>query len=208
MRIAPVLVPHLRHPSSALWADAALAAMVTHNDYASNAACVAFVNLLWECLRLERPPAAKWWVDTFCDVMEPLEGETAYRPRVPGETYVGPIGRYTRQRVLAALEAGTPTVEACNGWYSGAFLMETIPCVLCILARHGQDAEEAIVRAVNDTRDNDSVAAIVGAAVGALHGAAKLPPRWREGLLGRTAAHDDGKVFELIGRARAAFWER
>ena len=39
-----------------------------------------------------------------------------------------------------------------------------------ILMRHGEDPEEAIVRAVHDTQDNDSIAAIVGAAVGALHG--------------------------------------
>jgi ADP-ribosylglycohydrolase len=45
-----------------------------------------------------------------------------------------------------------------------------VPSVLHILAMHGDDAEEAIVRAVNDTRDNDTTAAIVGAAVGALHG--------------------------------------
>ena len=37
--------------------------------------------------------------------------------------------------------------------------------------------EEAIVRAVNDTRDNDTIAAIVGAAVGALHGKSALPDR-------------------------------
>jgi ADP-ribosylglycohydrolase len=72
--------------------------------------------------------------------------------------------------------------------------------------RHGHDPEEAIVRAVNDTRDNDTVAAIVGAAVGALHGADALPRRWREGLLGRTRFDDDGHVFELIEEARRAFW--
>lgn len=32
MRIAPILIPHLRQPSPALWADAALAGMITHND--------------------------------------------------------------------------------------------------------------------------------------------------------------------------------
>ena len=32
MRIPPVIVPHLRDPSPALWADAALCAMITHND--------------------------------------------------------------------------------------------------------------------------------------------------------------------------------
>jgi ADP-ribosyl-[dinitrogen reductase] hydrolase len=79
--------------------------------------------------------------------------------------------------------------------------------VLYILPRHAHDAEEAIVRAVNDTHDNDTVAAIVGAAVGALHGRRALPGRWQAGLLGRTRESDDGRVFELIDAARERFWE-
>jgi len=35
---------------------------------------------------------------------------------------------------------------------------------------HARDPEEAIVRAVNDTKDNDTIAAIAGAGVGVLHG--------------------------------------
>ncbi|HEU4630236.1 MAG TPA: ADP-ribosylglycohydrolase family protein, partial [Gemmatimonadaceae bacterium] len=58
---------------------------------------------------------------------------------------------------------------------------------------------------VNDTYDNDTIAAIVGAAVGALHGVDALPARWRTGLLGRTRAADDGRVFELIELARTRF---
>src|SRR5262249_52108449 len=86
----------------------------------------------------------------------------------------------------------------CNRWHSGAYLLETVPSVLLILARHGDDPEEAIVRAVNDTRDNDTIAAIVGAAMGALHGESNLPLRWRDGLLGRTSADDDGHVQKLV----------
>jgi ADP-ribosylglycohydrolase len=94
-----------------------------------------------------------------------------------------------------------PTVDACESWYSGAFLLETVPSVLYVLARHAEDPEEAIVRAVNDTRDNDTAAAIVGAAVGALHGRRALPDRWQRNLLGRTREDDDGRVFELIEQA-------
>lgn len=101
---------------------------------------------------------------------------------------------------------GGMALEACNGWYSGAYLRETLPSVLYILMRHGHDPEEAIVRAVNDTRDNDTVAAIVGAAVGALHGGAALPKRWRRGLTGRTAERDDGRIDTLLAEARRAFW--
>ena len=50
------------------------------------------------------------------------------------------------------------------------------------------DPEDAIVRAVNDTSDNDTIAAILGAAMGALHGREALPERWMAGLSGRTGA--------------------
>lgn len=54
----------------------------------------------------------------------------------------------------------------------------------------------------NDTRYNDTVAAIVGAALGALHGKRAIPSRWLTGLLGRTTEDDDGFVFDLIEQAR------
>jgi ADP-ribosylglycohydrolase len=72
--------------------------------------------------------------------------------------------------------------------------------------RHGNDPEEAIVRAVNDTKDNDTIAAITGAAVGSLHGKEAIPKRWIENLSGRTTDSDDGRIFELIEEARVAFW--
>jgi ADP-ribosylglycohydrolase len=96
--------------------------------------------------------------------------------------------------------------DAGNAWYSGAYLLETVPTVIYILMRHGHDPEEAIVRAVNDTKDNDTVAAIVGAAVGALHGRSGLPARWIDNLLGRTTECDDGRVFVLLQEARQKWW--
>jgi len=48
------------------------------------------------------------------------------------------------------------------------------------------------------TKDNDTIAAIVGAAVGALHGRSGLPGDGVQDLLGRTAAADDGRVFALL----------
>ena len=115
--------------------------------------------------------------------------------------------RAAEEKVPAAYERGLSTLEACESWYSGAYLLETVPCVLYILMRHGDDAETAMVRAVNDTRDNDTIAAIVGAAVGALHGREALPDRWIAKLTGRTTDSDDGRVFELIEQARQRWWE-
>ena len=89
---------------------------------------------------------------------------------------------------------------------SGANLFETVPSVLYILVNHAGNAEEAIIRAVNDTKDNDTIAAIVGAAVGALHGLEGIPGRWIDGLTGRTKKDDDGQVLKLILMAKKAFW--
>lgn len=203
MRIAPVLVPHLAEPSPALWADTALAAMLTHNDAASTSACLAFVRLLWDLLGMSEPPPPDWWLTTYVETARDLEGEAPYRPRGGRhQDYEGPLWRYAEQVVWDAWRRGLGVREACDGWYSGAFLLETVPSVLYILMLHGDDPEEAIVRAVNDTKDNDTVGAIVGAAMGAAHGVDALPRRWREGLLGRTAAADDGRVFELIAQAQ------
>ncbi|MGE5359809.1 MAG: ADP-ribosylglycohydrolase family protein [Bacteroidales bacterium] len=206
MRIAPVLLPHLACPSPALYADALIAATLTHNDYASNACCVAFVNLLWKLLALRDVPSFDWWVATFCDVAVPLEGATSYAPRSPHFTYDGPISEFASHVVREAGEEGLPAVMACNRWYSAAFLMETVPSVLYILGRHGANAEEAIVRAVNDTFDNDTTGAIVGAAVGALHGASALPRRWIDGLSGKTSDCDDGRLQELIAQVKTKWW--
>ncbi len=205
MRVAPVVLPHLRGPSADLWADAVLAGAVTHNDPSSIAACVAFVGLLWEALAMSAPPPAEWWLDRYCERARPLEGAVDLESRRPGSSYRGPIWRFVDTEVREALGQGVTTIEACERWYSGAFLLETVPCALYILARHAGDPEEAIVRAVNDTRDNDTVAAIVGAAVGALHGRRALPDRWQADLLGRTREDDDGRVFELMAMARRRF---
>ena len=207
MRISPILLPHVRQPSPALWVDAALCARVTHCDSSSVSACVAFVGLLWQLLTRDAVPPSSWWPEAFVPAVRELETDATYSPRGGRFTgWEGTLSAFLDHVIPDAVAGDLTTLDACNGWYSGAFLLETVPCVLYILMRHGHDPEEAIVRAVNDTRDNDTVAAIVGAAVGALHGADALPRRWRDGLLGRTRFDDDGHVFELIEEARRVFW--
>ena len=119
--------------------------------------------------------------------------------------FEGTVSEFVVQQLSGALHSGDSSVSVCNKWHSGAYLLETVPSVIAILARYGHDPEHAIVRAVNDTRDNDTVAAIVGAAAGALHGEQALPLRWRNGLLGRTGTDDDRRVQELLELATRRF---
>ena len=200
MRIAPLAL------ASDPWVDTALAAMMTHNDPGSTAACIALVAMLRRLLATRAVPPPEWWLESYVSTARDLEGEASYAPRYGDYMdYRGPIWRFVERHVADAHARARPTVEACAAWGSGAFLLETVPCVVHILMCHADDAEQAIVRAVNDTHDNDTIGAIVGAAVGALHGARGLPARWRDGLLGRTAEADNGRVFGLLDQAERTF---
>jgi ADP-ribosylglycohydrolase len=180
--------------------------MTTHNDNAAISSCVAFVALLWDLLRMDKPPAADWWMERFSRVARELDDGALYEAR--GGTYkdeAAPFAAYLDRVLTDASTKDLSSLDACEAFYSGAYLLETVPCVLYILQKHGHDPEEALVRAVNDTRDNDTVGAIVGAAVGALHGRSKLPQRWLDGLTGRTGSSNDGRMFEIIDLAESQF---
>jgi ADP-ribosyl-[dinitrogen reductase] hydrolase len=203
MRIAPMVIPHLKTATPDLWVDTALCAMLTHNDSGSTASCISFVSMLWQLLKMDTPPDPEWWLETYIAVARELEVGEEYTPRGGAfMDYRGPIWKFAQEKVVAAYRKNLSVVEACNSWNSGAYLLETVPSVIYILMKHGQNMEEAIVSAVNDTNDNDTIAAIVGAAVGALHGRSAIPERWLKNLLGRTSYTDDGRVFELLRKAR------
>jgi ADP-ribosyl-[dinitrogen reductase] hydrolase len=207
MRIAPILIPHLKSGGTGLWIDTALCAMITHNDSASISACIALVAMLWDLLDMKSSPSKEWYLQRYLQVASDLEAGTEYKPRGADFIgYSGPLWKFAEQCIRWADFQKSSVINACNSWYSGAFLLETVPSILYILKQCAQDPEEAIVRAVNDTHDNDTIAAIVGAAVGALHGKDAFPKRWIENLSGRTRESDDGKIFELLAKAKEFFW--
>jgi ADP-ribosyl-[dinitrogen reductase] hydrolase len=125
MRIAPVLIPHLKSPTPELWADAALAAMLTHNDAGSTAACVAFVSMLWDLLAMTAPPAPEWWLETYVRTASELEGDTRYEPRSEAVAYyrgsglaVCPAARWrsVSSGCVGAAMPATPGTRARTCW--------------------------------------------------------------------------------------------
>lgn len=200
MRVAVVPLYQAANPSENLWADALLSSALTHNDSSSTASCVAFAAMIWDLLQMTAPPDPEWWAHRFVEIARPVEGRTHLKSRAPKSTFQGSLCDFIETEVLPAWQQDVPLAEGLNRWYSGAYLLETVPSALYLLMAHAHDPEEAIVRSVNDTWDNDTVAAIVGAAVGALHGEGALPKRWRDGLLARTTADDDGHLFQTLDR--------
>lgn len=207
MRIAPMVIPHLKSNDSGLWTDTALSALITHNDTLSISACIAVINMIWQLFDMTKQPEPNWWIEQYVAIAKDLEQDKIYKPR-GGEfsSYKGFAWKFIQEKVLWAYNKGLTISDACNSWYSGAYLLETIPSVIYILMCYGDNLEEAIVRAVNDTKDNDTIAAIVGAMVGALHGKSKIPERWISNLSGRTTDRDDGKVFKIIEDTKKLWW--
>ena len=205
MRIAPILVPHIAKPTLELWGDITLGAHLTHRDGLSTASCLAFAALLMEAMRKPLPPSGEWWVRRFLAIFSAIEPLTPYRSRQAPINFNGRLSELIADYVIPALDQDLPVADACGKWHSGAYCLETVPSVLYVLARHGNDPHRAILEAVNNTKDNDTIASIVGAALGAVYGIHTFRSEWLDGLAGRTGYDDDEKVFRLIERAGSKF---
>jgi len=207
MRIAPSLLPHLKNPSTDLWESTAIAAATTHKGEAAISSSVAFIAILWDLLSATQTPHQSWWCEKYVQVAKIIEGNAPCPPR-PGSPIASwnrPIWQFVEQQVVPAIQNNQSIVSAQGQWRYGSYILETVPAVLHILALCSNNPDQAIIRAVNDTRDNDTVAAIVGAAVGALHGASKFRSVWLENLSGRIASKDDGTVQKLTDAAVQMF---
>jgi len=208
MRIAPTVLPHLHQGGTQLWIDTAISAAVTHNDPLAIASSVAWVALLWRLLNGDVPESPAEWLETYTEVLCVLDSDQEYDTRVtlgPLHEWRGSLSQLLDTHVKNAIARKTAVRATGPLWHSGAFLLETMPTVLHIVAQHGHDPRDAMLVAVNDTRDNDTIAAIVGAAMGAAHGTSWIPADWREGLLGRVNGDDDGRLFVLIDEAVERF---
>lgn len=206
-RLVPLLLPHLAGGGKGLWADLALATVMTHNDSAALSAGLAWGALLGELLGMAAPPPAAWWLESYLAAAEGLELDPTYRHSGPafrgqgGDTLAGHLKRCLHR----ADEEGWDLVQASAAWGSGGSLLEVLPSVFFILSRHADDPREALRQAVAASRAPDRAASLVGAAVGALHGHDALPQDWVRDLLGRTAEDDDGQVFRLLAMAGRRF---
>jgi ADP-ribosylglycohydrolase len=192
MRFSPLLLPHLRRPSPQLWVELALGTFATHGHPAALAATLAYGHLLWEILRrpVGEAPAPEWWLDEFVGVARELEAEPL--PFVLGGNglpsyfrgFDGYLWEFVDTQVRQAWRRGVSVRDACSlaGFGSGADCIQSVPAVLYVLMHHADSFESAVIAAVNDTKDNDTVASIVGAFTGALHGRRAIRRRWIDGI--------------------------
>jgi len=204
MRIAPVVISYLKSPKENLWADTILDTMMTHNGALAIGSSVAFVNLLYEFLHCKSAPRGGKWLDDFIRVLAAFTGNTEYKIRnAEIETDFSHIAPdFIKQAIDFGFEKGMSIKEFSDYFGSGAYVLETDAMFLYIISKYLDDPQEAILQAVNYTKDNDTIASITGAAMGALYGKKAFKREWIEGLSGRIRENDDGKIFEMIEKTK------
>jgi ADP-ribosyl-[dinitrogen reductase] hydrolase len=192
MRFSPIVLSHLRQPTKNLWSDAVMSAFITHGNTVALSSAVAATHLLWNVL--QRPlgdcPVAEWWLDEYLNVARDLEIGALPVPLntdpIPQwiDGFRGTLCDFLDGPVRNAFRKGVPLYHACSlkGFGSRADCTQTVPAVLYVLMCHADSFEASIIASVNDTKDNDSVAAIVGAFAGALHGKRAIRAKWLHGI--------------------------
>lgn len=82
----------------------------------------------------------------------------------------------------ALFRSGASDEEAARVLGTGVASSESVAAALFTALRYGADSEEALVRAVGLGGDTDTIAAMTGSLVGALHGGEAFPRRWFDAL--------------------------
>jgi len=206
-RIPAVTLPHIAQQSPAFWTDVILATAVTHNDAAAIGASLAFAVIFLELLSMNTSPDPQWRVEKYVAIASQIEtSSNALRPREVqlkrnGQDLSGNLFETMFPHILMRpfLMPARSGIRAPPTFWRRSYRPAH--------PRKGyiDEPSEAIVRAVNDTKDNDSIASIVAAAVGARHGIDIFPQEWKSGLLGRTGADDDGPHFCIIDESIQRF---
>ena len=76
--------------------------------------------------------------------------------------------------------------------------IEAVPCALWIVCTSYRDPEECLIRGVNMGGDTDTVAAMIGDIVGALHGQQWIPARWYDHIEPNSEANlGRGRTFAI-----------
>ncbi len=194
MRIAPVLVTQFINPYEKIYVDAVLATALTHNSSLAVGSSVAFVRMLNGFLYTRDPPGSLNFIDEFAETVEAFTGGAKFEL----SHLSGRISDVLKGALREGLSKGMSIKEFSERFGSSGHLLETDISMLYILANYMANPQEAIIQAVNYTYDNDTIASIVGAAVGALYGRRAFRESWIRGLLGRIREYDDGTVFDLI----------
>ncbi|MBI3925655.1 MAG: ADP-ribosylglycohydrolase family protein [Armatimonadetes bacterium] len=177
-RLPPLLLCRWgSRPGGAAACFVALGAHFTHDDAASAASCMAYAALLWDLMAMTDPPSPDFYLNRFQEVLGELEVDKTYPAHTPRfDGWEGRLSEFLSLAIPEARRRGLSAGAAHKEWGSGSYLLEAVPTLLYILECHGHEPGKALRAATRGTGDRASLGAVVGAALGALHGP---QPDWK-----------------------------
>ncbi|NJE60379.1 ADP-ribosylglycohydrolase family protein [Thermococcus sp. 21S7] len=187
MKLSPVVIPPFLSESHSTFSDSVIMTCLTHNDRLAISSAVSFTNLLWKLLTKNKPPEPEWWKDEYVEIAREVEGDSSvYRPRFGkfNNRYSGPAWDFVDRVLEMALRDGWTLFDMNKAVGSGAYLLETVPMALYTMILYGNNLDKALSTAVLNSKDSDTIGAIVGYLSGALHGITEFPPSLVEPLFG------------------------
>jgi len=170
MRVAPIGLMRWNRPVLR-WTEAVLSALPTHHDAMAAASAVIMAEAVAELV--VHPPGV---IDphAFLDaIVRPARGLERPQPERRNPRVVTTLV----DRVVEVEEhlSDTPERAVRDYFYSGAYVLESLPTALWCFLRHPADPDAALREALAVSVDADTVAALVGTLAGALNGVLALP---------------------------------
>ena len=181
MRVAPV---GLRRWSDRplRWTEAALCAFPTHHDHMAVASAVVMADAVASLI-----VTAPEQFDARPFAEELARTAAAWdRRRVPERR--DPASWTSLAERLAEVPAyldAEPAAAIRDHFWSGAFVLESLPAAVWCFLRHPQDPGATLREALRVGHDTDTVASLAGTLAGALNGASRLPNALLAQLEGR-----------------------
>ena len=177
-RIVPLMLARWQRPASVAWSFVVIGAHLTHHDAAAAAANVAYCHLLWDLCQQGAPPPPHHYADLFLEKLREVEKEHEYAPRVPHfADRKGKLVDYCEHVLEQARRRGLSLEQARAEWGNSEYILEVVPNFLYALELHAHQPRQAL----QNLGQNGVVGALVGSALGALHGCLPewtLPEPW------------------------------
>ena len=147
-----------------------------YHDRLAISSAVAFTNLLWKSIGTKHLLEPEWWLEEYVKVVREIEGDnSSYKPRFGDIRYIGPAWYFIDKAITRAINERWSLYTLSNIVGSGAYLLETIPMVLYTLILYADNPFKALTKSVTVSKDSDTIGAIVGYFLGALHGIKGFP---------------------------------
>ncbi len=171
LRMAPLLLTRYKRGGAGFWVFLIMGSHVTHIDAASAACSLAWANLLWELACQPAPPPGPFYWERFSEVLRQVQRNVPYAAVAP--RYDGwrgtPLDFFEMVLEEARLQ-GRSFEESREDWAAGPHILEATATALYLLECHGHQPQLAMRLAQAKEADREWLGALVGAALGAMHG--------------------------------------